>query len=213
MEVKTYILRTHNGLIDPSMLAKMRDGRFDGNTVILDDNSIVLLGTKFVFVNKENNLEPGTAVRVWLSNNFTCASLSNIESYNQEREVARLLNEQQEKARMNAYRDESAVFNSSLPIPVKWCTGVKQVLSGLSGKSWGDGRMRSSVEHVYLLEDLKVGRIKRNKYDFLCSNSKSRLGGLHFETFLKWVDGDGNHYEPKVTCKKCLTIVERMRIK
>lgn len=33
------------------------------------------------------------------------------------------------------------------------------------------------------------------------------------ETPRQWLDGDGNHYLPKVTCKACLAIVERMKRK
>ena len=95
---------------------------------------------------------------------------------------------------------------------MQWCPGVKEVISGLSASSWGDGRNRTSVEHIYLLEDMRVGRFKRKEGDFLCANSKAGWNAGWADPRSEWVDGDGQLYKPKITCKACLSIVNQLKI-
>lgn len=76
-------------------------------------------------------------------------------------------------------------------LPFKWKAQIKEVLSGLSENSNGDGWKKNTVIHVQLLEDFKRGRLTRNKGDYLCSPKKVP----------NWGDG-GNYTE--VTCKSCL---------
>jgi len=207
--LKTFKLRNAANSFDPTFIAKVRSG-FDGKAVVSLDGSIDLLGTKLLFSDESDSLNPGTTVNVWLDHHFTCASLSDIEAHQREREEAQFVKRESDRARRNAQREEAASFNTALSqkIPARWCPGVKMVASGLSANSWGDGRSRATVEHVYLLDDLNVGRLKRREGDFLCQNSKTRLGGLDPRSL--WVDGDGMAFEPKVTCKVCLAIAERL---
>lgn len=76
-------------------------------------------------------------------------------------------------------------------LPFKWEGRIKEVLSGLSENSNGDGWKKNTVVHVRLLEDFKRGRFSRNKGDYLCSPKKTS----------NW--GDGGIYDA-VTCKSCL---------
>jgi len=81
---------------------------------------------------------------------------------------------------------------------VKWTTAIKEVLSGLSAKSNGTGRNKATVEHILLLENMKVGRLKRGAGDFLCSNSRAIWGAGYTDM------------TSMVTCKACLAIAERL---
>jgi hypothetical protein len=209
--VKGYGLKTVSGFINPKLFGAMRNPLFDGRTIVLDDGSLSVAGEKFVFADKSGALEPGTEVCFYPGDRgFCCALTADIEEYIAKVRAAELEEKERERIRMNAYRDESIIFNSSLQIPVKWVPGVKDVLSGLSANSWGDGRSRATVEHVFLLEDLHVGRLKRSEHDFLCGNSNARWGAGWREPIEEFQDGDGNLYQPKVTCKTCLAIAERL---
>ena len=98
---------------------------------------------------------------------------------------------------------ESKTFNQSLNIPVRWSSEIKQVLSGLSENSAGNGTNRRSVNHIYLKEELTYGRLKREANSFLCSQVKSKWGG-------NWSGTLGDHgIETKVTCQSCLKIANR----
>ncbi|SDY85904.1 hypothetical protein SAMN05444416_10993 [Thermoactinomyces sp. DSM 45892] len=115
--------------------------------------------------------------------------------------------------RSRKVRTEAEEFNASLKIPVLWTSGIKDVLSGLSANSWGDGRKSSTVEHILLLEDINEGRFKRLKGDFLCTTSKGSNGrnwsGSKEETR---TDDDGITYVPKITCRACLKVAARWQM-
>jgi hypothetical protein len=206
--LKTYKLTIAANTVDPLLIARIQSGAVEA--VISGDATVEVAGSKLLFADTAEALGPGTPVKVWLNRYFYCASLADLAADRMEHEAVQLAKEQKERERRNALRDEAAAFNAVLAskIPVQWCPGVKEVMSGLSASSWGDGRNRASVEHVYLLGDMQVGRLKRKVGDFLCANSNTRLGGLDPRSV--WVDGDGQTYEPKITCKACLQVVDRL---
>jgi hypothetical protein len=84
-------------------------------------------------------------------------------------------------------------------LPFEWYTDVKQVLSGLSERSDGNGMKRNSVEHILLLEDFKKGRLSRKKHDYLCSPKKVS----------NWSIRD-RYEKSEVTCKSCLSRAETL---
>lgn len=102
-------------------------------------------------------------------------------------------------------RHNNLKFNQSLNIPVKWSPDIKHVLSGMSRKSDGSGTFKNSVVHVVLLEPLESGRLKRGKWDYLCSQPTSK--GYTVADF--WHGRDLDEY--KVNCKSCLKIAERWK--
>ena len=53
--------------------------------------------------------------------------------------------------------------------------GKKDVISGLTENSWGDGQKANTVYHVYLKEPLHDGRLYRSAGDFLCSRRNDRI--------------------------------------
>jgi hypothetical protein len=48
--------------------------------------------------------------------------------------------------------------NARLYLPVRWTSGFKSVISGLTENSSGNGINRRTVIHVLLLEDIRDGR-------------------------------------------------------
>ena len=156
-------------------------------------------------------LPPGTIVRVWLDRFFYCCRQDEYEieeSARQERITQqRIAQEQELHNRLMERRAEAERFNAGLEIPVPWCAGIKDVLSGLTEDSWGDGRNRATVEHVLLLEDLHDGKLHRPSGTFLCSTNtgKQWSGQTRDDHF----DGEGNPYIPKITCKACLRVAQR----
>jgi hypothetical protein len=158
----------------------------------------------------EEPLRPGIQVKVWLGRFFYCNTVKDLEEQEVLLEKQREFKAQKRKEAENKHRAEAEEFNSEINVPVEWTTGQKDVLSGLSENSWGDGRRSNTVNHIFLKEDLVDGRLKRSAGDFLCtssggSNGKNWAGDP--EIYL--IDGDGNQYLPKVTCKACLKIAKR----
>jgi hypothetical protein len=209
MAPTTYKLLIATKTINPTLIANMRSESCI-DSIVLNDSSINLYGTKLIFADQSYCLPPGTDIQIRLDRFFVCSAISDIEKDRQEFKIALQAKEQKEKDRLNILRTEAATFNASLRIPVKWVPGIKEVKSGLHRESWGDGRYRLTVEHVYLLEDLHVGRLIRKQGDFLCSASKSKWSAGMSDLTSQNVDGEGLTFEPKVTCKACLEIIKRL---
>jgi len=161
---------------------------------------------------RDDALAPGAEVKVWLSTSgfFVCTLVQDIQVANEEQRAAEAVEYAEVFARLNTLRAEAEAFNAQIKPPVRWAVGIKDVLSGLSERSWGDGRNRATVNHVYLLEPLNSSRLKRNAGDFLCTASGDTNGkdwsGKMLETRS---DGNGESYQPKVTCKACLKLAKR----
>lgn len=175
----------------------------DGREVQLDGATLRL---------RDDALAPGAEVKVWLSTSgsFVCALVRDIERAKEERRAAEAVEYAELNARLNTLRAEAEAFNAQIKPPVKWAVGIKDVLSGLSERSWGGGRNKATVNHVYLLEPLNSSRFKRNAGDFLCTATGDTNGkdwsGKKLETHS---DGNGEPYQPKVTCKACLKLAKR----
>lgn len=113
----------------------------------------------------------------------------------------------------NGIRAAAEAANAEIRLPVKWDVGIKDVLSGLTENSDGSGRNSRTVEHIILLEPLEFGRLVRDENDFLCSTTKADNGKRWSNQVSDlWVDGDGNSFQPPVTCKKCLEIAHRITL-
>lgn len=155
---------------------------------------------------------PGEAVRVWITSAgyFVCATLDEIEREAQAQRDAQALEAQQRREQLNALRADAETFNARIALPVRWDVGIKDVLSGLSERSWGDGRSKATVEHIYLLEPLVDGRLSRLAGDFLCT-AAGGTNGKRWSTKAveRCHDGEGTPYQPKVTCKACLALAQR----
>lgn len=154
----------------------------------------------------------GEAVRVWVTpaGRFVCATLDEIEREAQAQRDAQATEAERRRQHLNALRADADAFNARIALPVRWDVGIKDVLSGLSEKSWGDGRSRATVEHIYLLESLQAGRLTRKEGDFLCTSASGTNGRRWSSKIVERChDGEGTPYRPKVTCRACLAHAER----
>lgn len=165
----------------------------------------------------EPPLQVGAVVRLFAKSRYI--ELEYESDYNEwraenerEQEAKWELQRQQEQERKARRIQASQTFYSGLNIPFRFTIEVKEVLSGLSANSNGDGQKRNTVYHVYLKEAFQQGRLIRKAGDFLCSQSQARSGAnwsdsLGQGTFT--LDQDGT--QPVPTCKQCLAALERFK--
>lgn len=196
-------------LLDPRWFQKVRYGLHEAS--VIDSQSVNLEGQVLRLADPQAiQLVSSQKVYVTLLSQFYLQTEAEYqETLCKARErIAR--EKQQWKEQLNQARTEAEAFNSTLHIPVRWVPGIKDVLSGLTENSWGDGHNAATVQHIMLKEDLQDGRLVRYRGDFLCT-SASRSNGQNIAGQPESLacDGDGNEYQPKVTCKTCLKLAER----
>lgn len=189
--------------------------KYGDHPATVQNGYISLDGEVFKF--KGNPLPDGTDVIVWLnaSGFFVCQTVSDRDAQLALWEKEKADKAEADRQKRNQLRAKAEAVNATIKLPVLWSVGIKDVLSGLSERSWGDGRNKATVNHIYLKEDMSLGRLKRNAGDFLCSTSADKNGkrysGQTEESMSH--DGDGNAYQPEVTCKACLAIIKRIHAK
>lgn len=89
-------------------------------------------------------------------------------------------------------------------LPFAWKTNIKQVISGLTENSNGNGSNKRTVMHIVLDEDFKKGRLKRHKDDYLCSDKKTSNWSAPNSSLTR------DSFKEAVTCKACLSIANRL---
>jgi hypothetical protein len=197
--------------INPAWFARVRHGQ---NAGVVEASAIEvnLQGETLSLRAPDGGLQAGQAVKVWLnaSGFFVCAADEEIERVAIEAARAERAKQAALALALDASRADADAFHARLKLPCRWDVGIKDLLSGLSAASWGDGRGQATVQHVLLLEDLCAGRLKRRAGDFLCtsaagSNGKRWSGQVEHRA----VDGGGQRYKPQVTCKACLAAAAR----
>jgi hypothetical protein len=203
-------LRVHRlqipGLIDPMWLHACRSGQHasevepGGLTVRLQGKLLVI---------DDGPLEPDLPIRLWLGSDgyFVCAAESELQERDRTRAQDQALQQQAKRETLNQLRDAAKAFNGRIQLPVRWDVGVKDVLSGLSERSWGDGRNRRTVNHILLQEPLQHNRLRRAEGDFLCTSKDGSNGWRGSGSAVaSATDGDGGTHQPQVTCKTCLAL-------
>lgn len=202
-----------DGILPPGWLLKY--GRFHSEhacVVQLDErgNHVVELGGQ-VLTLKHCQLAAGAEVLVWMGWDgfFLYDTAQEIAA----RKAEQLAQEERKalelKNSLNAQRQRDETFNARIKLPVAWEVGQKDALSGLSERSFGGGRSKSTVEHILLLEELVDGRFKRAKGDFLCTSASGSNGRRWASTAVWATDGNGAAYAPAVNCKACLKAAKR----
>jgi hypothetical protein len=201
------------GFIDPRWFNLVQ--REPQPAVVNDRGGVIISGEEFRFSGE--GLPAGTDVLVELSFSgyLQAVETAELERENQERAAASELAAEAERReyleKTRALRARAEEQNAKIVLPVKWEVGIKDVLSGLSFNSDGTGRNARTVEHILLLEPLEFGRLRREENDFLCSASGKDNGKRWSGQVIDHrVDGDGNEYQPEVTCQTCLKIAQRI---
>lgn len=187
--------------LNPFWFNRIRHGEHEAT--VNETGHVILQGETLCI--KQGALPEETRVKVWLNHAgfFVCATIAELEQRAAAQREAETARAQAQRTRWEAQQREAQAFNARIQLPVKWTGGIKDVLSGLSESSNGDGRRQNTVVHVYLLEPLQAGRLKRQAGDFLCSSSAAHNGK-------RWsgeVEYSKEHH--KVSCKACLALAAR----
>lgn len=182
---------------------------------VIDNQSVQSLDQIFHLADpSEIVLSPSQKVFVRLSRYFYLETEEEQKEKQHQAEERRQREKEEYRILRNKQREEAEAFNAQLHIPVKWVSGYKSVLSGLTENSWGDGRNKATVNHILIQEDLEDGKIHRKEGDFLCSSSKNQNGKLWTVGSSKTpislaYDGEGNEYQTRITCQSCLKIASK----
>lgn len=185
--------------------------RYGQHTALIGENGLVTLDGEQLTICGDSPL-PGSTIHVWLNMEgfFVGATAEELQRVADERRATEDAEKERQRTNRNAMRAEAEAFNATICLPVKWDVGIKDVLSGLTENSFGNGRNKATVEHIYLLEPLAQGRITRSKGDFLCTASGGSNGKRWSSVIVEHCfDGEGKAYQPKVTCKRCLDLAKR----
>lgn len=196
------------GIISPFWLTSVR---YDRHRVQVGDaGDVELMGQRLTFSSEA--LPAGAALVVWMGHDgfLRAASAAEYDADQQSRAAAEAAEAARVQADEQRQRDEARAFNASLSIPVAWATGIKDVLSGLSESSMGNGFKRNTVVHVVLLDDLKAGRLVRQAGDFLCT-SNSSANGKRWSGDPRLDQLPGQESAHAVTCSQCLRLAKRVR--
>ena len=132
--------------LDPFWFNRFRSGSH--GAVVEADGALTLDGVDLRIT--EEPPAAGTPVSVWVSGSghLVCATLADIEHEAQAKRDAEAAQAQRLRRQRNDLRDQALSFNAQFALPVKWNAGVKDVLHGLSSRSWGDGRNSATVAHA-----------------------------------------------------------------
>ena len=169
----------------------------------------VLVGDQVLtFAAHEDAYPDGTPVYVWCGDRyFHCETLTEREQARLALEAAHAAREAQRLSREAQQQQAIQAFNAALHIPVAWFPEIKHRLGGLTERSAGNGWCKNSVVHVYLLEALQAGRLRRAAHDFLCTSQE----GQHFGELISLEAAAFNRQHLQVTCSQCLTMAARWR--
>lgn len=200
--MKTFLLETASGFIDPRWLQSMRGGAVDA--VVEPDQALTVHGQRLVFRDSGLAPNPGTPLRVWVGRWIECARAEDWHEAQRQREVAAQLEREQRRMQEVARLAHARAFNARIGLPVEWSPGIKDVLSGLSERSSGNGCNRATVVHVVLREAFQAGRLVRQAGDLLCTSASGSNGR-------RWagdprVASEGHEHTAAVTCKACLRL-------
>ena len=211
-----YQLSLTSQFIDPAWLrSRFKDRvRIEDNGLTLGGQRLLIKGLRIKPANlleamqgaqlKQESLPDGTVVEAWCDANgfYVCALAEEYDREQAERAARQAAKDLEYANRLKAREEQALAFNATLAVPVKWSPGIKDVLSGLSENSWGDGMNKRTVHHVLLEEPIREGKFKRNAGDFLCTAPSGTNGR-------NWAAQPATGAGCQVTCKACLKLAAR----
>lgn len=169
---------------------------------------ITLNGKRLLFSAQDIALNIGTQVIVQVRRNLAFISVRGKQLLDEQAAQGHEVEISARNARLNQLREEAQIANAAIALPVRWEPAIKPVISGLSEASAGNGANRSTVTHIRLIDPLARGRLYRNAGDMLCSTNGHNGSFADLEAGDMRIDGEGNTYPAKITCKKCLQIAK-----
>jgi hypothetical protein len=179
---------------------------------VVSENGVVVHGDNLELV--DGTLPAvGTAVKLLFSKSFLF--VEDKDEYDAREKAAFAAAEEkrrnEHRAKLVDAQARAEAANAKLNIPVRWTSGEKPVLSGLSRNSWGDGRNRRSVNHVLLLEPISEGRFTREAESFLCTSGSGTNGKQWTDDPTTYSVGHEGKYVSCINCTQCLKLAARWR--
>jgi len=198
-----------SGHINPFLFNQMRRGN-GWEVTITEPRRIELGSSVFNIPEQAPDLRIGeTAFLVQTAYESVLKYKSDIEKYDADYKEYWAWKSEQIRIEQQAKQAEKervkAQFFALYAIPFRFATDIKEVLSGLSANSSGDGRKKNSVEHIVCLEAVRDGRTVRKAGDFLCAPVQGRWGGNWSHTAGDWTE------KQIITCKACLAKMEKYK--
>ena len=193
-------------------------GEKDKTGVVTEVGTVYVEATKDNLLLVEGTLPPVGATLFLTPDRFDIKAETEIDSRARREEQARQrLTRQEEERQQKAALDmklmqQAQERNARLYLPVRWTSGFKSVISGLTENSSGNGINRRTVIHVLLLEDIRDGRLVRNEGDFLCTAAGGSNGKLCVNPATH-SDGEYGPYVCEITCKQCIKAALRWQDK
>lgn len=196
------LMRSHYGIILPDGTIKAEDNILkvkedkDNEAIPPAGTELVIVKERFYLIAEEKTLFEAREKQYEEESRLHALAVQ--EQYRQQRHDRLVLLEK--RAIKN---------NSQLAIPVRWTSGFKPVLSGLSRNSSGTGENSRSVAHILLLENIDEGSFHRKANGFLCTTTKGSNGQMwtgYHDTYSTGINGN---YVSEITCKQCLKTAQR----
>ncbi|ERJ07449.1 hypothetical protein HLRTI_000491 [Halorhabdus tiamatea SARL4B] len=195
------------GMVPPGLPETLMQGAEgtvqEGGAIELDDVD----GT-YLKLEDPSTIEPGTRVYVSRGRGVeVCRPVEARERQLKEKKAQNFLDARERRQRRKEARQEAESFWEQYDIPFEYDVTIKGRRSGLSKGSWGDGRAKDTVEHLYVQEAFEDGRLSRPKGVYLCNNNAK----FRFDEGERRQDENGESFIPPVTCKTCLDRMKRWK--
>ncbi|MDS0243108.1 MULTISPECIES: hypothetical protein [unclassified Haloferax] len=195
------------GFVSPGLVDTLRSGVEgtvgEGGRIQLDDHDHTLC------LSDTDEVEPGTRVyvRYFDRRRATYCRPSEEREREQRRKERRRELKQKARERVKDWRRRRAeAFWEDYDLPFEYDIAQKGQRSQLQRGSTGTGTTSQTVNHLYVLESFEQGRLKRKANRYLCDNQAE----FRF-TEVRGTDSDGESFVPRVTCKTCLSRMERFQ--
>lgn len=208
LHLKTYYLTQNT--INPMLISSrwtIKDAFIENQKVRLADSGDIL-----EFYNKEDikEFKEKESVVFWFNGQYFLISKCNeFNKYKKHENHRKKLRDREKQLGIDietiSYDIKKYEFWKDYEIPFSFTVDIKKVLSGLMKNSNGDGKNKASVTHLVAQEDIKFGKLKRAKYEYICTQPDA-YG--HSD----WNLDKQQKLKDIVTCKSCLKTMQRWKI-
>lgn len=180
--------------------------KYTGDGIVQDEAVQLDNGETLEFTG--NPYPDGTPVKVIMINKYYQAlSEDEITRQEEQKENRERLEQAVEEYDRRKRVEDRREFWDSYEIPIDYKLGVNLRSSQLSQGSSGTGRCKDTVNHLYVCESFRDGRLEREEGWFLCKGESDKASTV--DDSLNYYPSDGERYARKVTCSRCLELMSR----
>ncbi|MEG0868414.1 MAG: hypothetical protein RSG77_15305, partial [Hafnia sp.] len=160
--------------VNPEWLNEFRHGNV--LVAVNADGDIEVGGERLYAFSVDARLIPGEMVEVFVDEYFYCLREVDAKEMREQSERRNQQRAEEELTAANRLREEAQQFYSAYSLPFSFVVSIKDVLSGLSENSMGNGTNKRTVFHLRVLEDVSWGRTTRKSGDLLCTHAAGSNG-------------------------------------